>query len=143
MLNAVQTWTLHRLRSRRSRSYSTIWVCITIATSLPSSVSSRVCQTWVRVPVHRRRGRDHCGASLAPPMKLVLLSIVVCLGILRQIDHGRRSADRIRKRHDRAAVNGVVKRAQIRPHQHVRDHAIPVASVNVTPSVPQRASSSN
>src|SRR6202171_1702639 len=57
---------------------STIWVWVTTATSLPPSVSSRVCQTWVRRP--RCTGVAVAITvipSLAPPMKLVLLSIVV------------------------------------------------------------------
>src|SRR6202521_5432134 len=64
--------------ARRPLCYNTICVCVTMATSLPSSVSSRVCQTWVRRP--RCTGVAVAITvipSLAPPMKLVLLSIVV------------------------------------------------------------------
>src|SRR5581483_9520088 len=62
----------------RLRSHSTICVWVTIATSLPSSVSSRVVQTWVRRP--RCTGVAVAMIvvpSFAPPMKLVLLSSVV------------------------------------------------------------------
>src|SRR6202047_3878488 len=57
---------------------STICVWVTTATSFPSSVSSLVCQTWVRRP--RCTGvavAITVDPSFAPPMKLVLLSIVV------------------------------------------------------------------
>src|SRR6516164_9719338 len=56
----------------------TICVWVTKATSFPSSVSSRVCQTCVRRP--RCTGVAVAITvlpSFAPPMKLVLLSIVV------------------------------------------------------------------
>ena len=63
--------------------------------------------------------------SLAPPMKLVLLSIVVVpLASSGRLMTVAARADRIRKRHHRAAVNRVVQRAEIRPHQHLRDHAV-------------------
>ncbi len=72
--------------------------------------------------------------SLAPPMKLVLLSIVVvALGIFRQIDHGRRRAHGIRQRHRRTAMNRVVEGAEIGSHQHSRHDPSLSASRKVTP----------
>ena len=56
----------------------TIWVWITTATSLPSSRRTLVCQTDERFPTCS--GTDSASmieSSLAAPMKLVLLSIVV------------------------------------------------------------------
>src|SRR5580700_12180000 len=57
---------------------STSWVCVTSATSLPSGVAIRVCQTIVRRPrcsgVASAVTRVPTGAAA---MKLVLLSIVV------------------------------------------------------------------
>ena len=56
----------------------TSWVCVTMATSLPSAVVIRVCQTIVRRPrwmgVVSPRMRDPAGAA---PTKFVLLSMVV------------------------------------------------------------------
>jgi hypothetical protein len=59
-------------------SYRPIWVCSVSAISLPSSVSTRVCQTWVRRPrwisAQRPTRVEPAGA---PAMKFVLLSSVV------------------------------------------------------------------
>src|SRR6185312_15164747 len=54
----------------------------------------------VRLALHRRRGLP-----------------------LTQIQHRADRADRVGERHDRAAVNGVAKRAVLLPHHQFRDHA--------------------
>src|SRR5467141_1789179 len=97
---------------------STICVWVTSATSLPSSVSSRVCQTWVRRP--RCTGVAVAMTvipSFAPPMKLVLLSIVVVplasSGKLITVAAAPTES-----------ANAMMERAEIRPNQHARHHAI-------------------
>src|SRR5579862_195739 len=67
-----------RARRKACRYVSTIWVCVTTATSLPSSRVMRVCQTEVRLPIWI--GSDSAVTTepaFAEPMKFVLLSIVV------------------------------------------------------------------
>ena len=132
----------HRLRSSP---YSTIWVWVTIATSLPSSVSSRVCQTWVRRPRCTGRGGGDYRAALPGAADEIGLALDRggALGILGQIDDGRSRADRIRKRHHRAAVNCIVAAcrdpgapASAPPHGPCRLRR------RSRPSIPQTASSS-
>src|SRR3981081_1490694 len=68
----------HVVNKNRRIHRRAILVWVPTATSLPCSVSSRVCQTWVRRP--RCTGVAIAITvipSSAPPMKLVLLSIVV------------------------------------------------------------------
>ena len=73
----------------------------------------------------RRGGSDHRGPFLGAADEVGLaLDRGGPFGILRQIDHGRRRPDRIRKRHHRAAVDGVMQRAELRPHKHLRHHAV-------------------
>src|SRR4051794_34936489 len=97
-----------------------------MATSLPSSVSSRVCHTWVRRP--RCTGvavAITVAPSLAPPIEIGLaLDRRGALGVFGKIDDGGGRADRVGERHYRTAVDRVMQGAKIRPHQHFGDHAV-------------------
>ena len=76
-------------------------------------------------PMHRGCGGDHRRPFLGAADEIGLaFDRGGALGICRQVDDGRRSPDRIRKRHHRAAVNRIPERAEIRPHQHFRHHPV-------------------
>ena len=119
-LNCVSSRLNRRNASRKVRCYSsTIWVCVTMATSLPSSRERRVCQTELRRPTCSGVvSASTVVPSFAEPMKFVLLSMVVVQRAVWQIEECADRAERIRKRHDGAAMHDVRGGTNLRLHDN-------------------------
>ena len=94
-----------------------IWVCVTMAASLPSPRVMRVCQTMVVRPrcsgVHSARA---VSPTEMPRKKLVLLSIVAVMVPVRQIGDRGGAAEIVGERHHRAAVQDAVAVGQLLAH---------------------------
>ena len=112
-----------RRRMANEGSFRAPVVWVMTATSLPSSVSSRVCQTCVRRPRWTgspyRNGRACLGADKVG----LAFDGGGSLGVRRQVDHGRRRAGN-RRRPSPRRHGSCAKGAEVFPDHHGRHHLV-------------------